>query len=108
MKQYFVDILSNASRTLYVGVTNDLEHRLHQPRAKAISSFTSRYNVGRLVYFEVTSDVHAAIAREKQIKGWTRSRKLSLVQSANPRWTDLTDGLSSSSPAIYPATEPRR
>ena len=89
--QYYVYILTNAHRTvLYVGVTNDLvrrvyEHRNHMDRG----SFTAQYNIENLVYFEVTSDVEAAIEREKQIKGWNRKRKNKLIESKNPEWKDL-------------------
>ena len=83
-------ILTNASRTLYVGVTNDLEKRLHQHRSKLGSGFTSKYNVNWLVYYEETSDVGSALAREKQIKAWRRSKKVSLVETVNPGWRDLS------------------
>jgi putative endonuclease len=69
VKQYFVYILSNPSRTLYVGMTSNLPHRVYQHKHKLTSGFTDRYHVTQLVYFEQTNDVHAAIAREKQIKG---------------------------------------
>ena len=86
--QYYVYILSNASRTLYVGVTNDLERRMwehrHQPRC-----FAKRYHVTHFVYFEETDDISAAIRREKQIKGWTRARKTALIERRNPRWRNL-------------------
>ena len=79
---------------MYVGVTNDLirrvyEHKNHLDRG----SFTARYNVTKLVYFEETSDVEAAIEREKQIKGWNRKHKNKLVERKNPNWIDLYDGL---------------
>ena len=89
--EYYVYILSNSNRNvIYTGVTNDLrrrvyEHKHHFDR----SSFTSRYNVDHLVYFETTSDINAAIEREKQIKGWNRKRKNKLVESRNPNWVDL-------------------
>jgi len=90
MKQYFVYIMTNKSRTLYTGVTNNLERRVYEHKNKLIPGFTSRYNIDRLVYFEETTDVTSAIAREKQIKGWLRSRKISLVESTNPKWQDLS------------------
>ena len=93
--QYYVYILTNEKgNVLYTGVTNDLikrvfEHKHHLDRG----SFTARYNVEKLVYFEMTSDVKAAIEREKQIKGWNRKRKNQLVESMNPELKDLYEGL---------------
>ena len=92
ISEYFVYILGSRSRTLYVGVTNDLARRIHQHKHKLNPSFTSRYNVTRLVYVERTGDVRAAIAREKQIKGWRRARKFELIQSISPSWQDLSEG----------------
>ncbi len=89
--QYYIYILSNENKNvIYTGVTNDLirrvyEHKNHLDRG----SFTSRYNVENLVYFEVTTDVKSAIEREKQIKGWNRKRKNKLIESKNPNWEDL-------------------
>jgi len=90
-KSYYVYILTNRSGTLYTGVTNDLERRLEEHRAGATGSFTARYKMDRLLYFEATDDVLDAIQREKQIKGWTRKRKLELVATLNPRWRDLSE-----------------
>ena len=93
--QYYVYILSNEiGSVLYTGVTNDLlkrvyEHKHHLDKG----SFTARYNVEKLVYFEVTSNVEAAIEREKQIKGWNRKRKNKLVESKNTNWNELYDSL---------------
>ena len=93
--QYYVYILTNEQgNVLYTGVTNDLirrvyEHKNHLDKG----SFTAQYNVEKLVYFEVTSDVTAAIEREKQIKGWNRKRKNKLVESKNPNWIELYDDL---------------
>jgi putative endonuclease len=86
-----VYIMTNRHRTvLYIGVTSDLAQRLARHRAGIHpSSFTKRYNVDRLVYFETGSDIKAAIAREKQLKGWTRAKKVSLIETANPDWNDL-------------------
>jgi putative endonuclease len=78
---------------LYVGVTNDLERRVHEHREKLLEGFTKRYNIKHLVYFESFPDVRAAIAREKQIKGWSRSKKLGLIRSRNPDWKDLAQVL---------------
>ena len=77
--------------TLYTGLTNDIERRVHQHKTKAVQGFTSRHHVDRLVYYEETDDIGAAIAREKQIKGWTRARKIALINSFNPRWIDLAE-----------------
>jgi putative endonuclease len=90
MKQYYVYILASRSRNLYVGVTNDLERRVYEHKQKLVPGFTTRYNIDRLVYFEATEDVQSAIAREKQIKGWLRSRKVSLIESVNPTWDDVS------------------
>ena len=87
---YYVYIMSNASKTLYVGVTNDISRRVMEHRNKTGSSFVRKYNVTRLVYFEQTGKVDAAIAREKQIKGWLRSKKVALIKSVNPEWSDLS------------------
>jgi len=90
MKQYYVYIMTNRSRTLYTGVTDNLERRVYEHKHKLVPGFTSRYNITRLAYYEATSDVWAAIAREKQIKGWLRSKKIALIESANPDWKDLS------------------
>lgn len=89
-KQYYVYVMTNKSHTLYTGVTNNLERRVYQHKQKLVPGFTARYNITRLVYFEATQDVHAAIAREKQIKGWLRSKKIALIESINPGWQDLS------------------
>jgi putative endonuclease len=88
--RYHVYILSNASRTLYVGVTNDLIRRVWEHQNKVIPGFTARYHVTELVWCEETGNIAAAIEREKQIKGWRRERKLALVSEANPTWRDLS------------------
>jgi putative endonuclease len=88
--QFFVYIATNGSKTLYTGVTNDLARRMFEHRNALIPGFTSKYRIDRLVYFETTSDVRAAIAREKQIKGWRRARKIALIETANPKWADLS------------------
>jgi putative endonuclease len=91
MTTYYVYILASASRTLYIGVTNNLERRVYQHRTKLHEGFTAHYNLNRLVYFEVFNDVLVAIGREKQIKGWTRAKKIALIESVNRDWKDLTD-----------------
>ena len=91
MKQYFVYIMTSTSGTLYTGMTNNLERRVYQHKEKLIEGFTKRYNVTRLAYYEIFGDVRDAIAREKQIKGWRRSKKIALIESMNPKWKDLSD-----------------
>jgi putative endonuclease len=88
---YYVYILSNHTHTtLYVGVTRDLVRRVYEHRSEFDKdSFTAKYHVHQLVYYEATSDVTAAIEREKQIKGWNRKRKNCLVEQLNPTWKDL-------------------
>ena len=81
--------MTNRSRTLYTGVTNDLERRVYEHKSGLVPGFTSRYNITVLVYYESFSDINEAIAREKQIKGWLRARKVALVESMNPEWRDL-------------------
>ena len=89
-RQHFVYILTNYSRTLYTGVTNDLQRRVAQHKQKTVPGFTQKYNITQLVYFEITTDVKSAIAREKQIKGWVRAKKIALIEAANPEWRDLS------------------
>lgn len=88
-KTYFVYIMSNISKMLYMGVTNDLEHRIFQHKTKEVDGFTKKYNMHRLVFFEAFGDIREAIAREKQIKGWLRAKKVALIESMNPNWKDL-------------------
>ena len=92
MKSYYFYIMASASGTLYVGMTSDLRRRVYEHKHKLIEGFTQKYNVTRLVYFEETSEVKAAITREKQIKQWRRSKKLDLIESMNPKWLDLSEG----------------
>ena len=89
--QYYVYILAtNDNKVVYTGVTNDLRRRVYEHKNSLDkSSFTSRYRVNKLVHYEYTGSVEAAIAREKQIKGWNRNRKNKLVESENPEWRDL-------------------
>ena len=89
---YYVYIMTNYSRTLYIGVTNNHERRVYEHKNKLVAGFTARYNITILVYFEETPDVLAAIAREKQLKGWRRERKPALIESLNPQWRDLSAG----------------
>ena len=89
-RQFFVYIVSNNSMTLYTGVTNNLERRVAAHKTGEGSGFTSRYHFDRLVYFETYDLVIDAIAREKQIKGLTRAKKIALIKSLNPTWRDLS------------------
>ena len=91
-RTYYVYILTNKSGTLYTGVTGDLKRRVWLHRTKQVEGFTKRYNINRLLYFESFSDVWSAIAREKQIKGWIRCKKLDLIATTNPQWHDLSEG----------------
>jgi len=90
MKTYYVYIMASPSRTLYTGVTNNLERRVLEHRRKLVPGFTARYNITRLVHYEVFGDIRRAIHREKQIKGWLRSKKIALIESANRDWKDLS------------------
>jgi putative endonuclease len=90
MRTYFVYILASRTRTLYIGVTNDIARRLQQHRA-ATTGFTARYRCTRLVFVEAAPDARTAIAREKQLKHWRREKKIALIQAMNPGWDDLSD-----------------
>jgi putative endonuclease len=90
MMTYCVYIMASESGVIYIGVTNDLERRIFEHKTGAVPGFSTRYNLKKAVYFEVFADVRAAIAREKQLKGWLRKRKVSLIESVNPNWNDLS------------------
>ena len=90
-RTFYVYIMTNHSGTLYTGITNNLVRRVAEHKEGRGSEFTSRYKITRLVYFEETNDVTAAIEREKQIKGWLRARKIALIESVNPQWRDLSE-----------------
>ncbi len=96
---YYVYIMASRSRTLYTGVTNNLERRVSEHKLRLNPGFTSLYHIDRLVYFEYHRDIRVAIQSEKQIKGWTRARKLTLIQSMNPGWCDLSDGWFGNTPS---------
>ncbi len=89
--RFWVYIMSSQSGTLYAGVTNSLDRRVFEHKHHRFPGFTARYNCTRLVWFEEHSDVRIAIAREKQIKCWLRAKKIALIESLNPRWTDLAE-----------------
>ncbi|HUU11686.1 MAG TPA: GIY-YIG nuclease family protein [Phycisphaerae bacterium] len=99
MREYYVYILANRSGTLYTGVTNDLARRMYEHKKRLSRGFTSRYRIDRLVYFESTPDVRAAISREKELKGWLRAKKVALIESVNRDWKDLSAGWFSDWPA---------
>ena len=93
-KQYYVYIIaSQKNGTIYIGVTSDLIQRVYKHKNKLIKGFTSQHNVSLLVYFESTTDVHSAIAREKQLKNWHRAWKIALIEKSNPYWNDLYTGI---------------
>jgi putative endonuclease len=90
MRMYYFYLLASQKRgTLYAGMTNNLQRRIAQHKEKHIPGFSSQYRVSRLVYFEEFSDVRDAIAREKQVKGWVREKKVALIESVNPGWEEI-------------------
>jgi len=93
MSYYVYIMASSRNGTLYAGVTNDVAKRAGQHKDGQIPGFTSRYGVKTLVWYEIHEDINAAIAREKQIKGWNRAWKIRLIEKDNPVWNDLTSGL---------------
>jgi putative endonuclease len=88
----YVYIATNKSRTLYIGVKNNLERRMWEHKQKAGSKFAAKYNITRLVHYEEFGDICDAIAREKELKGWRRDKKIDLVEDDNPLWEDLSEG----------------
>ncbi len=91
-RQYYVYVLTNkVNKVLYIGVTNNLLRRIFEHRNKLIEEFTKKYNLTKLVYYEVTSNVESAIRREKQLKNWHRDWKISLITQYNPGWEDLNE-----------------
>jgi putative endonuclease len=105
-KTYVVYILASRTRNLYTGVTNNLRVRLAQHREKLNPGFTSRYNIFRLVHFEVFGDIRVAIAREKEIKGWRREKKVALIERENPTWEDLSAGFFAAEKKQRPKASP--
>lgn len=89
-RQYYVYIMANSKHNIYIGVTGDLIRRVYQHKNKLTEGHASKYNMQMLVYYETTSDVLSAIAREKQLKGWSRRKKDGLIATMNPRWVDLS------------------
>ncbi len=103
MKQYYVYIMANMGRTIYVGMTNNLERRVYEHKSKPVEGFTARYDLTSLVYYAETNDVREAIAREKQIKAWSRSKKPALIRVMNPEWEDLSaTRYTNSNNIVYP------
>lgn len=90
VRAYYVYILANKTKRLSTGVTNNLLRRVYEHKRGLVPGFTMRYSLSRLVYYERTEDVRAAIAREKRIKGWLRDKKIALIESVNPQWKDLS------------------
>jgi putative endonuclease len=98
---YFTYVMASRSHTLYIGVSGDLHKRVFQHKWKEHGGFTARYNCDRLVWFEGHQDVQRAIAREKELKGWRRSKKIALIESSNPGWIDLSRDWYEYEPADY-------
>jgi putative endonuclease len=95
-REYFVYILaSEIGGTLYVGVTNDLVRRVYEHRNKVVAGFTKKYNVSKLVYYEMFDDIENAIVREKRLKKWNRAWKVRMIEELNPNWDDLYPGIAS-------------
>ena len=92
IKQYYVYILTNKSnKVLYIGVTNDLNRRMFEHKNKLVEGFSTKYNLDKLVYYEMTTEIGSALEREKQLKNWHREWKRNLIDGFNPRWRDLSD-----------------
>lgn len=98
---YCTYIMASRSRTLYIGVTGNLHKRVYEHKWREHEGFTARYNCDRLVWFEGHQEVHKAIAREKELKGWRRDRKVALIEETNPTWADLSRDWYDLEPADY-------
>jgi putative endonuclease len=92
MRRYFVYILASRSRALYIGMTTDIVKRVYQHKHRLVEGFSSKYNINRLVYYEEADTLQNAYAREHQLKGWLRAKKIDLIQAMNPTWAELSDG----------------
>jgi putative endonuclease len=99
-RSYYVYIMSSFTRTLYVGITSDLERRVQEHKAQVVEGFTKKYKVTRLVHAEECGEVEEAIAREKEIKAWRREKKVALIEAANPGWHDLADSEEKQDPSL--------
>ena len=92
--QYYIYILANKRNgTLYIGVTSNLVKRVYEHKNNIIKGFTKKYNIHKLVYYEITDDIESAIRREKQLKKWNRKWEMNLIENSNPEWIDLYFGL---------------
>jgi putative endonuclease len=91
-KKFYVYIMTNRSGTLYTGISNDLHRRVYEHKQFLVDGFAQRYRMSRLVFFEEALNAEAAINREKEIKGWLRSKKVALIEEMNPTWKDLSEG----------------
>jgi len=91
LTNYYVYILFNKSKTLYIGVTNNLSRRLYEHKNKLIEGFTKKYNLNKLVFYEEFNSINDAIKREKQLKNWHRQWKINLIESNNANWNDLSE-----------------
>ena len=106
---YWIYILASRSRNLYAGVTNNLQRRMIEHRQGIIPGFASRYTIFRLVHCEQFADIRDAIAREKEIKGWRREKKIWLIEGKNPTWQDLAESFAPTEKQIpHPLAKPRR
>jgi len=101
-KHYYVYIVASRSLNLYTGVTNSIYRRALQHKTGEIDGFTKKYNINRLVYYETFEHIGNAVAREKQVKAWTRAKRLALIKSMNPTWQDLAEGWGSKSELQIP------
>jgi putative endonuclease len=90
-RQYWVYIVCSTSGTLYIGMTNNIGRRMWEHKSGEFEGFASKYHCNRLVYYESFDDVNKCIAREKQLKGWVRRKKIALIESRNPRWQDYAE-----------------
>ena len=106
MKQFYVYIMTNVARTLYVGITNNIERRVWEHKQGLMEGFTKQYGLTQLVYLAETNDVREAIAREKQLKGWKRAKKVALIEEMNPYWEDLSAGWYSEGKPYRQANDP--
>lgn len=91
MTYYYVYIMSSLQGTIYIGVTNNLQRRIYEHKQHLIKGFTDLYNCTQLVYYEEYNNINEAIAREKQLKGWKRSKKETLIRKTNPSWEDISE-----------------
>ena len=107
-RTYWVYILASRSRNVYTGVTNDLQRRMIEHRQGLVPGFTSRYRIFRLVYFEPFGDIRDAIAREKEIKGWRREKKIWLIEKRNPTWHDFAEDFAGSKSGSLTAVPTKR